>query len=624
MKKTLQMSMLLGSTLLSTVLLVACGHDASQSKTDLVLQPPTQKPDKHPDKTPDKINSQTGMVSEALTVDESAAVLPQSIPIESHARIEKHTLREQKIRQDLARKKHLLAGKQEAMSKQRLMQYAPSPVYSTTKPLQHGYRNIQDNEKYAHYESNSVIQTRVEPVSTFSIDVDTGSYSNIRRLLNSGNLPLKDAVRSEEMINYFNYQVADSGRQAPFAVSTEIGPSPWSEGRNLLKVGIKAVDVAQQELPPANLVFLVDVSGSMRSPDKLGLLKKSLSLLASRIRPQDTIAMVVYAGASGMVLEPTSGKNSHQIIRALDRLTAGGSTNGASGIRLAYQVAQQAFRKNGINRILLATDGDFNVGTTDFEQLKNLLEEKRKSGISLSTIGFGTGNYNDRLMEQLADAANGKYSYIDNLNEAQKVLVDEMSSSLKTVAKDGKIQIEFNPNTVAEYRLMGYENRKLNKEDFNNDKVDAGDIGAGDSVTVLYEIVLTDSKTKQIDDLRYPSNKNVSEKHASNASELAFVKIRYKKPGQEHSRLLTRPVYKKQINKSISKTSDDFRFAASVAGFAELLKGGEHQQMFSYQQIIELANNSKGDDPFGYRHEFIRLVRLAQSLSSSPVAQQNE
>lgn len=516
------------------------------------------------------------------------------------------------------KREQMQRASQQRSKEHRMMQYSPSPVYQSIIPQY--TQHIQNNENYAHYESNKVIQTKVEPVSTFSIDVDTGSYSNMRRLINSGHLPVRDAIRTEELINYFSYNIAgnnDSG--TPFNIDSEVGPSPWSTGRHLLKIGIKAVDVDQQHLPSANLVFLIDVSGSMNSADKLGLLKKSLSLLVSKLRQQDSIAIVVYAGASGVVLEPTSGDNNQKIIRALENLSAGGSTNGASGIRLAYQVAQQAYIKGGINRILLATDGDFNVGTVNFEQLKNLVEEKRKTGISLSTIGFGTGNYNDQLMEQLADAANGKYSYIDNLNEAQKVLVDELSSSLKTVAKDGKIQIEFNPEIVSEYRLIGYENRKLNKEDFNNDKVDAGDIGAGDSVTALYEIVLSNSDSQQIDSLRYQHGSD-DNKSIALTNEIAFVKVRYKKPQQSKSQLVSHAITKNQVKKALNKTSDDFRFAAAVAGFAELLKGGKHQQSFGIKDLITLSSSAKGEDKFGYRHEFIQLIRLAESLQSNAVA----
>ncbi len=523
------------------------------------------------------------------------------------------------IRETRLKKQHAAKRKQQerkALQHQQQAQYSPSPVKSMHDLMTQPFRNIQDGEKYAHYDKNRVIQTKQEAVSTFSIDVDTGSYSNIRRLINSGHLPVADAIRTEELINYFNYEDRQATGDHPFSVNTEVGPSPWSEGRQLLKIGIQAVDIEQQQLPPANLVFLLDVSGSMHSANKLGLLKKSLSLLVSKLRAEDSIAIVVYAGASGVVLEPTSGKHKQKITRALGQLRAGGSTNGGAGIRLAYQVAQQAFIKNGINRILLATDGDFNVGTVNFEQLLNLVEEKRKTGISLSTIGFGTGNYNDHLIEQLADTANGKYSYIDNLNEAQKVLVDEISSSLKTVANDGKIQIEFNPATVAEYRLIGYENRKLNKEDFNNDKVDAGDIGAGDSVTALYEISLVDSQSRLIDPLRY-QQQSITDEVNDRSNELAMVKIRYKKPGEAKSQLLKSIVSREHLQKSLNKTSDDFRFAASVAGFAELLKGGLYQQNFGFEQLIKLSNAAKGNDRFGYRHEFIQLVRLAASLKAA-------
>jgi len=525
-------------------------------------------------------------------------------------------VREIRIRQQQAAKSKQEEKKVAQFKHRQQAQYSPAPIKSMHDVLSQPFNNIQDGEKYAHYDNNRVILTKQEAVSTFSIDVDTGSYSNVRRLINSGHLPVADAIRTEELINYFNYQNQTPSGKHPFSVHTEVGPSPWSEGRHLLKIGIQAVDIEQQQLPPANLVFLLDVSGSMQSANKLGLLKKSLSLLVSKLRAEDSIAIVVYAGASGVVLEPTSGKHKQKITRALTQLRAGGSTNGGAGIRLAYQVAQQAFIKNGINRILLATDGDFNVGTVNFEQLLNLVEEKRKTGISLSTIGFGSGNYNDHLMEQLADAANGKYSYIDNLNEAQKVLVDEMTSSLKTVAKDGKIQIEFNPATVVEYRLIGYENRKLNKEDFNNDKVDAGDIGAGDSVTALYEISLVDSGSQLIDPLRYQQQPTIDDV-VNRSNELAMIKIRYKEPDQANSLLVKNIISRENIQTKLSQTSDDFRFAASVAGFAELLKGGQYQQDFGFDQLIKLSNTAKGNDTFGYRHEFIQLVRLAASLKTS-------
>ncbi|MBW2710159.1 MAG: von Willebrand factor type A domain-containing protein, partial [Deltaproteobacteria bacterium] len=341
-----------------------------------------------------------------------------------------------------------------------------------------------NRENYNHFDDNQIMLVAEAPVSTFSIDVDTGAYSNIRRMISAGNLPREDAVRVEELINYFSYDypVPDSS-DVPFSLTTEIGITPWNTDTRLLHIGIKGYDVSAKELPASNLVFLVDVSGSMNSPDKLGLLKSALKLLTKQMRSEDRVSIVVYAGASGIVLEPVAGNQTAKIAQALDVLSAGGSTNGAAGIRSAYQLAEQEFIKGGINRVILATDGDFNVGTVNFEALKDLVEEKRKTGISLTTLGFGTGNYNDHLMEQLADAGNGNYSYIDTLNEAQKVLVDEMSSTLNTIAKDVKIQIEFNPAIVAEYRLVGYENRMLKREDFNNDKIDAGEVGAGHTVT---------------------------------------------------------------------------------------------------------------------------------------------
>lgn len=521
-----------------------------------------------------------------------------------------------KHKKELRERKRSEAAKQ-IRSKTRFMQQA-----KLLRPNQYGdfaFNNIQDNEKYAHYKYNSVIQTAKEPVSTFSIDVDTGSYSNIRRLINNGSLPVKDAVRVEEMLNYFNYDYkSNEDNDSPFITQTEVGPSPWSQGHHLLQIGIKAVDIDETTLPAANLVFLIDVSGSMASENKLGLLKKSLSLLVSKMRAEDKISLVVYAGASGVVLEPTSGNQKSTIINALSQLRAGGSTNGASGINLAYQVAKKSYIKNGINRILLATDGDFNVGTVNFNQLKDLVEEKRKTGISLSTLGFGSGNYNDHLMEQLADAANGQYSYIDSLKEAHKVLVDEMSSTLKTVAKDVKIQIEFNPSTVSEYRLVGYENRKLDKADFNNDKVDAGEIGAGHTVTAFYEVVLSNSNKQQIDPLRYRSQKTSL---LINNNELAFVKIRYKNPNDKKSTLISEPIHLTQVANTLDNTSSDFKFASSVIGFGELLTGGQYQEEFNFDDVIKLSTDARGKDMFGYRSEFTQLVKLAKTLNLTALQQ---
>ena len=475
-----------------------------------------------------------------------------------------------------------------------------------------------NRENYAHYEDNPVKRVVEHPVSTFSIDVDTGSYANVRRLLKAGQLPPQDAVRIEELINYFTYAYPTPDDQdTPFALTKEIAPSPWNENSYLLHLGIKGYDVSKKDLPPSNLVFLIDVSGSMQSADKIELLKTSLKLLTKHLSADDRISIVVYAGATGVVLQPTPGDQKATIIASLDQLTAGGRTNGAAGIKLAYAMAEQAFIKEGINRVLLATDGDFNVGTVDHEQLKDLIEEKRKTGISLSTLGFGTGNYNDHLMEQLADVGNGNYAYIDTLNEAQKVLVDEMSSTMLTIAKDVKIQIEFNPAVVSEYRLIGYENRLLNREDFNNDKIDAGEIGAGHSVTAIYEITLNGSEGLSIDPLRYQTEKISS---SAMEDEIAFLRIRYKAPDSNKSKLLEWNVNKEEIIENISSTSDAFRFSAAIAAFAQQLRGGDDMNEFDYADIVELVRNARGDDPFGYRGEFLTLVNMARSLSISEPA----
>ena len=493
--------------------------------------------------------------------------------------------------------------------------YAAQPLQSIRAPSE-----AVNRENYEHFDDNQIKLVAEAPVSTFSIDVDTGAYSNVRRMINSGSLPREDAVRVEELINYFAYDYpVPENSGTPFSVTTEIGVTPWNPDTRLLHIGIKGYDVTAKELPASNLVFLVDVSGSMNSPKKLGLLKSALKLLTKQMRSEDRISIVVYAGASGVVLEPVAGNQSAKISQALDSLSAGGSTNGAAGIRSAYQLAEQEFIKGGINRVILATDGDFNVGTVNFEALKDLVEEKRKTGISLTTLGFGTGNYNDHLMEQLADAGNGNYSYIDTLNEAQKVLVDEISSTLNTIAKDVKIQLEFNPAVVAEYRLIGYENRALNREDFNNDKIDAGEIGAGHTVTALYEVTLTNSKNKAMDPLRYSITSGGTDKLVSDpgfSDELAHLRLRYKEPTASKSKLIEQVIKTSDVETRLANTSDRYRFSASVAGFGQLLRGGKYTEEFAYDDVLELARTSRGNDNFGYRGEFISLVNLAKSLSS--------
>ncbi len=472
-----------------------------------------------------------------------------------------------------------------------------------------------DRENYKAIESNPVHLTLNNPVSTFSIDVDTGGYSNVRRFINGGRLPQHNAVRVEELVNYFNYDYPQPDTSdIPFLITTEVAPSPWNVDSHLLHIGIKGYDIDRSALPNANLVFLVDVSGSMNSPQKIGLLKQSLKLITQKMRAEDRISIVVYAGASGVVLEGKSGNDKSEIMREIDQFQAGGSTNGAAGITLAYQLAQTHFIKGGINRVLLATDGDFNVGTVNFESLIDMVENRRQSGISLTTLGFGQGNYNDHLMEQLADKGNGNYAYIDTLQEARKVLVEEMSSTLHTIAKDVKIQVEFNPDVVQEYRLIGYENRALNREDFNNDKIDAGEVGAGHSVTALYEVTFVGGAGNRVDPLRYGAHEKKSLK-GDGTDELAFVKLRYKQPDQNDSQLMTQPVMKSTIRSEFNDASDRFKFSAAVAGFGQILSGGKFTQDFTLKNVETIGLSAKGKDSWGYRSEFVNLVRLAEAIN---------
>ncbi|MEQ3660591.1 MAG: VWA domain-containing protein [Glaciecola sp.] len=479
-----------------------------------------------------------------------------------------------------------------------------------------------NGEKYESPEINEVKISALEPVSTFSIDVDTGSYTNTRRMLNQGYLPPADAVRIEEFINYFDYQYeAPQTIDTPFSVNTAVSEAPWDSERHILRIALKGYQAEQSESKGSNLVFLLDVSGSMNQTNKLPLLKRSLTMLSNQLNSKDKVSIVVYAGASGVVLEPTDGNNKLAIQQALDKLSAGGSTNGAAGIQQAYQLAEKAFIKGGVNRVILATDGDFNVGTVNHDALLNLIKQKKQKGIALTTLGFGQGNYNDHLMEQLADAGNGNYAYIDTINEARKVLVDELQSTMQMIAKDVKIQVEFNPDNVAEYRLIGYENRQLANEDFNNDKVDAGDIGAGHKVTALYEITLSDSKNKFNDERRYTSSES-SQKQATEsdntADELAYVKLRYKPTDSDTSQLID-TIVKKQDIKTFAQQSDDFKFASAVASFAQRLKNSKYAANIDYQWITQTALQTKGKDEFGYRSEFIQLVRNAEQLSARDV-----
>lgn len=489
------------------------------------------------------------------------------------------------------------------------------------------YRQPVDTEQYDHVNDNPVHRAAEQPVSTFSIDVDTGAYANVRRFLNEGRLPPRDAVRVEEMINYFDYQYAPpASRATPFRVATELAPAPWNDQALLLKIGIKGFEITASERPPANLVFLIDVSGSMQSPDKLPLLKNAFRLLTDQLTARDRVSMVVYAGSSGVVLEPTGGDQKHKIRAAIDRLEAGGSTNGAAGIESAYRLARVGHIDKGINRVVLATDGDFNVGVVNFEALLDMARRQRTSGVALTTLGFGTGNYNDKLLERLADAGNGNYAYVDTLSEARKVLVSELSSTLFTIAKDVKIQVEFNPAQVQEYRLIGYENRMLAREDFNNDQVDAGEIGAGHRITALYEIVPAGAQGR-IDPLRYgasdpvrSADRGTLDQSVAHADEIANVRLRYKRPESERSELLEYPVTRASLV-PMERASSDLRFAASVAAFGQLLRGGQYLGNFGYADVARLARGAWGADSEGYRREFVSLVKLAQALGSEPAEQ---
>lgn len=484
----------------------------------------------------------------------------------------------------------------------------------------------EGRDKFEEFKINPVKLAAEEPVSTFSVDVDTASYSFMRRQIEHGQMPASDAIRIEELINYFDYNYAGpDSKDVPFNANVTVTPSPWADGKELVHIGIKGYEMDTVQ-PRSNLVFLLDVSGSMNAPDKLPLLKSSLGLLLDTLKPDDTVSIATYAGSTGVALEPTKASEKNKILSALDNLRAGGGTAGAAGIELAYNLAAENFDEEAVNRVILATDGDFNVGINDPEKLKDFIAEKRDSGVFLSVLGFGQGNYNDHIMQELAQNGNGVAAYIDNLNEAQKLLVDEATSSLFPIAKDVKIQVEFNPATVAEYRLIGYETRALNREDFNNDKIDAGDIGAGHTVTAIYEITPVGSEARSIDELRYGEAETTQEQ-SDFSGEYAFLKMRYKLPNEDTSKLITTPISKSNMQ-YLSVCGPDERcvlsetagtevvFSTAVAAFGQILKGGDYTGDFTYDDVLELAQEGKGADPYGYRAEFIKLVRLAKSLNN--------
>jgi Ca-activated chloride channel family protein len=494
---------------------------------------------------------------------------------------------------------------------------APSvgPVASMAEMEGGGFHDQPVNtEKYPDATPNPVKQVADEPVSTFSIDVDTASYANVRRFLNGGTLPPRDAVRVEELVNYFDYGYAlPTDPDVPFAINATLVPSPWAPGKEIVHIGLKGYDLAPDEQPPLNLVFLMDVSGSMNDPNKLPLVKKALNVLIDQLRPEDTVSIAVYAGAAGAVLKPTPGNEKLMIRCAVDAMHAGGSTAGGEGLALAYAMAEQGFDGKGVNRVILMTDGDFNVGIASEEMLEDFVAEKRRSGVYLSVYGFGGDNYNDLMMQTLAQSGNGTAAYIDTLDEAHKLFRDDFSGSLFPIADDVKIQVEFNPDRVAEYRLIGYETRLLNREDFNNDQVDAGEVGAGASVTALYEITPVGGPLAA-DPLRYQP---VSTGPSEPTDEVAFVKVRYKLPGEGTSHLIERPVTAADRPAALAEAPESTRFALAVAAYGQKLRGDPWLGAgFGWDEIVALARGAKGEDEFGLRAEFVKLVRAASSAKS--------
>jgi Ca-activated chloride channel homolog len=501
---------------------------------------------------------------------------------------------------------------------------APSTIYGYTSPataLQGRVAgvsihndNAYNTEDYDGITENRFRKVTDEPLSTFSIDVDGASYSNVRRMINYGQMPAEGAVRVEEFINYFKYNYPQPTGNDPFSINTEMSVCPWNKDHKLVMVGLQGKEIATTNLPPSNLVFLIDVSGSMSGENRLPLVKASLKLLVDQLREQDHVAIVVYAGAAGLVLPSTSGMNKEKIMAAIDKLEAGGSTAGGAGIKLAYNVAKEQFKKGGNNRVILCTDGDFNVGMSSDDAMERLIEEERKSGVFLTVLGYGMGNYKDNKMQKLANKGNGNHAYIDGMNEAKKVLVNEFGGTMFTIAKDVKLQVEFNPALVQAYRLVGYENRLLNKEDFNNDKKDAGELGSGHTVTALYEIIPVGVESdfiEDVDELKY--QQTTKNKKSGLKNEIMTIKFRYKQPDANESKLIVHPLLDEKI--PFEKTSENFRFATAVAQFGMLLRNSEFKGNATYDKVIRQANAAIGTDQEGYRTEFIKLVQNVQSLA---------
>lgn len=492
-----------------------------------------------------------------------------------------------------------------------------SPVVAAERGISYSYADNYNtsNEAYGSFKENRFISPLTEALSTFSVDVDAASYTNFRRYINQGQKPPKDAVRVEEFINYFSYSYDQPTDKDPVKITTEVGECPWANEHRLVRIGVKAKEIANDNLPASNFVFLIDVSGSMYGPTRLDLVKSSLNLLINNLRDKDRVAIVVYSGRAGEVLPSTAGSDKQKIREALDKLTAGGSTAGGAGIQLAYKIAKQNFVKNGNNRIILCTDGDFNVGVSSNQGLESLIEEERKSGVFLSILGYGMGNYKDEKMQILAQKGNGNAAYIDNLQEANRVLVNEFGGTLFTVAKDVKLQVEFNPAKVQSYRLVGYESRLLNKEDFNDDTKDAGEMGAGHTVTALYEVVPVGVKSNiygKVDDLKYQLTKeNKKDIAFTNSPELLTVKLRYKQPDADKSVKMEIPL----IDNGKNNVSSDLKFASAVAMFAQLFKDSDFKGNATYDKVIDLAKSALDNDKNGYRHEFVRLAETVKSMN---------
>ncbi|BBM84960.1 vWA domain-containing protein [Candidatus Uabimicrobium amorphum] len=525
--------------------------------------------------------------------------------------VKRDAIQEESEQRPVRAKVKKIAGKRKLMQNLAAAKPAQPPVAqpAPADPSMNKQQPEHNTEDYNHIVENPFIKVSDDPLSTFSIDVDTASYANVRRFLNRNSMPPKDAVRLEEMINYFSYDYPAPNDDTPFSVSTEISSCPWNAKNRLARIGLKGKEISRDDKKFSNLVFLLDVSGSMNYGNKLPLLKKALKMLVENLGENDRVAIVVYAGAAGLVLPSTPCDNKQAIIESLDKLRAGGSTNGGQGIKLAYDVAIQNYIEGGINRVLLATDGDFNVGITDQGSLVRFIQEKAKSNVFLTVLGFGMGNYNDALLEQIANKGNGNYYYIDNVKEARKVLVEQVGGTLVTIAKDVKIQIEFNPLVVGSYRLIGYENRILRHQDFNDDTKDAGEIGAGHTVTALYEIVPKGKDSQgNVDDLKYQSKQPTQ---AAQSNEMMTVKLRYKQPEGDKSKLLTFPITDKGAK--LKDASQDFVFSSAVASFGMLLRDSKYKGNMNYDFVLELAAESKGKD--SYREEFVELVKKAQALN---------